>query len=363
MQTQQDLPAGAGGEHRASGTSEVHGIFYGQLAGLLKAGMPMPQALRTLAADAHSRGFREALDRAAGSIEGGAPPEEAFRLEEKRLGGMLGRIAATAAASGRLAALLAELSAWSLHQDRLRRRLVDALSYPTMVLFLTSILSVTGLSFLRWYGWYEGFDGLYAEGAWAVAPSGVEVTAWIVSVGILISALTFMFLGYLTRISPAARRFRERLLIRMPVAGAVCQPLALSRFCGAVSLLLKADVPFHDAVAAGGGLTGFDPYEKATQDAAHALASGRPQSEAWSNRRLFPESLRFILSSAESRGDLPEAFADLAELYRVEAEGRGQLVALLAPPACFVAVAGMVGLAIGTLIGTLIHFMTLLGGI
>ena len=91
--------------------SETLALFYGQLAGLLKAGMPLPQALRTLSAEAGSPRFREALERAATAVENGAPPQAAFAAEEATLGGMLGRVAAASAASGRLAQY--EVRSWT----------------------------------------------------------------------------------------------------------------------------------------------------------------------------------------------------------------------------------------------------------
>jgi len=338
------------------------GVFYGQLGGLLKAGMPLPQALRTLAAEAGSARFREALERAAAAIENGVEPDRAFAREEAALGGMLGRVAATTAFSGRLAQMLAELSGWTLAQDRIRRQISDAVAYPYMVLLLAAV--VTGI--VMYVASYYGVPGLENEFAdFGPPPAAFETTitpalAWCVIIGTLALTLCVPLFAILARFSRGVRHAREYLLIYLPVFGAVARPLALSRFCGSVAILLKAGVSYHQAVAAGGELTGFEPYAAAARKAAQVLEAGQPQAEAWSETRLFPASLRFILASAEKRGDIPDAFAELAELYRVEAEGRGRVVAVLAPPACLVGVGLVVAVCISALLGPLVRILSVL---
>ncbi|MCY3023844.1 MAG: type II secretion system F family protein [Planctomycetota bacterium] len=339
-----------------SPASQTLGVFYGQLAGLLKAGMPLPQALRTLATEAGSARFREAAERAATAIEQGAAPEAAFAAEEAQLGGLLGRVAGAAAASGRLPTLLAELSAWTLTQDRIHRRIADALMYPYTVLLFASLLCLVMMVVASHWGlrdiWVE-FDN-YSPRKLS-SPSVSEVLAWCGIVGTCALTLSVPLTALLARLSPGVRRMRERFLVYMPVVGAVTRPLALSRLCGSAAVLLKADVPYHDAVVAGGELSGFAPYREAARKAAETLKAGGPQTEAWGDKRLFPASLRFILASAEKRGDVPAAFAELAELYRVEAEGRGRVVAVLAPPACLVGVGVVIALFINGMLEPLIR--------
>src|SRR5262245_14173752 len=102
---------------------QTAGIFYGQLSALLKAGMPLPNALRALAEESGTVTFRTALERAAAAIDSGKSPGEAFGAEEQALGGMLGRVAAASAQAGRFPLLLAELSSWTLIQNRIRNQI------------------------------------------------------------------------------------------------------------------------------------------------------------------------------------------------------------------------------------------------
>lgn len=330
------------------------GMFYGQLSGLVKAGMPLPQALRTLAADSGSKRFRAALDRSAEAIERGQSPSEAFARESNMLGGMLGRVTAAAAASGRLAQLLSELSAWTLTQDRIRRKITDSLLYPYIVLLLSSVMGVVMLvlseTLLR---------DIHEE--WGVEPPGINTARIVSSIFIVLvfsCSLAVPLAKLIARFSAGVRLTREQCLISMPAVGAICRSLALSRFCGAVAVMLKAQMPLADAVEAAGQLTGYSPYEQAAIRAADSIREGRPMDEAWGNRRLFPQSLRFILNSAEKRGDMPEAFAELAQLYQMEAEGRGSVLSIVAPP-LFLVVTGV--LAGASIYGVLLPVFQLFG--
>ena len=334
------------------------GLFYGQLAGLLKAGMPLPRALHTLAAESGSKRFREAIQRAATALENGASPEQAFTSEESALGGLLGRVAAATAASGKLAPMLAELSLWTLAQDKIRRRIRDALAYPCIVLFLTALLTVVMGAVTGNFG-MQG-DALSREFEMGELP-WVSVMAPKLCYAVFVFTAAIPLCSILARISPALRRFNEQLCCRLPILGAVCRPLALTRFCGSVSILMKAGVAYHEAVAAAGELTGFVPYSLAARRVARILEAGGSQTEAWRDSSLFPPSLNFILASAAERGDVPVAFAELAELYQIEADGRGRMVALLAPPACLIAVGLIVSVFIAGMLAPLINMMRMIG--
>jgi len=341
------------------------GIFYAQLGGLLKAGMPLPKALRTLASDSGTRAFRDALERAAKAIDDGKDPQLAFADEEAQLGGMLGRVAGAAAASGRLAQLLSELSAWTLTQDRIQRRIVDALSYPLTVLLLASLLTLILMTLASSDAFVDDMisGDVWAEGSSIVRDSRIyRSIAMYVSGGVFVITALMPFLTLLARFSQGARKFRETLCIRLPVVGAIYRPLALSRLCGSISVLMKAGIPYHQALSVGGELSGFRPYLIAAREGAQILESGGKQSDAFSDRMLFPASLRFILGSAESRGDTPEAFAELAQLYQIEAEGRGRIVALLAPPLCLLLVGVIIAMIIFAMLSPLIRALEMIGG-
>ena len=324
----------APGTPPASG--QTAGIFYGQLSGLLKAGLPLPQALRTLAVEAGRPRFRAALERAAAEIEKGTTPQAAFAAEEAELGSLLARVAAAAVVSGKLPALLAELSAWTLRADRVRRQITEALIYPYAILVLASVMSLVMLTVAQnLFG--SGPEDLFSftQPLYLIA-NRYSIAQGIIGV-ILGLCVAGPILSYLARWSPLLRTWRDRLLVYLPVFGAVCRPLALARFCGGTAILLKAGTPYHEAVAAAGSLAG-SAIEKVAERAADDLEGGHANDEAWAGTRLFPPSLRFILASAHARGDVPEAFAELAELYEVEADARSRMVALLAPPVFLLAV-------------------------
>lgn len=151
------------------------------------------------------------------------------------------------------------------------------------------------------------------------------------------------------------------MLIYLPVARSLCRPLALARFCGAVSLLMKSGVSYHTAVAAAGALTGFNPYAKAARETARILEQGQSSGEAWAATPLFPPALRFILRSAEAAGGVPGAFGELAALYQAEAEGRSRIVAVLAPPACMILTGGIVSALLYGILAPLIKVLQAIG--
>lgn len=336
--------------------TEYAAMAYSQLAGLLKAGMPLPQALRTLANDARRGRFKAALDRVAAEMDRGTPAEAAFRNEEKALGGMLTRVAASTAASGKLPELLSELAHWTLTQDRIRREIRDALSYPLMVLFFASgiflAISLSGIC-------SAATDELDITPAMSVQIAGQT------AMGLSILGVSLPLVALIARLLASCvsgvQRSVEEFCIRMPIFRTVCRPVALTRFCSSVALLMKAGVAYHDAVAAAGALTGFWPFERAAQRAAGLLEKGESQAEAWERIKLFPASLRFMTRCGAERGEIPESFEELARLYEAEALGRARLLSVLVPPFCLLFLGAMAVMMMCSLLWPLISTMERLG--
>jgi type IV pilus assembly protein PilC len=347
---------------QAEASGELVGVFYGQLSGLLKAGMPMPNALRVLANESRSPRFRLALERAAEDIENGTSPGDAFKKEQAELGGMLGRISAGAALSNQLPSMLSELSQWTLQQERLRRRLVDALTYPLIVLFCAALLNIAIQVCLNDpdISSAQLFKSMDLGSTYGV--STPTILANTASVTCLLLVLSVVGLKIFSSSSRAVHRACGDVCLRLPLIGAVARPLALCRFCGAVSILTKSGTPFPDAIEAGGTLTGFNAYERASLKAAERLRNGEDVSELWHDGALFPQSMRFIVASSVERGDTPQAFAELADLYRVEIEGRGRLISLLVPPSCLLVVGAIVALTIWGILYPLTKVMERIGG-
>ena len=322
------------GEHAA--------LAYGQLAELLKAGMPLPDALRTLSEDAQNWKLQASFDRVADEMERGTPAEEAFHGEEPALGGMLTRIAASTAGTGKLPELLHELSRWTLVQDRIRRQIREAVGYPMLVLFLAS-----GLFLVT--GWGMGDAVARFNESWDYTDTTTQLWMEFFHLLFLMIAWTGLLIPVLwacsNRYSGVFQRFsrlQESLALRLPLIRSVARPLALSRFCSSVALLTKADVPFHDAVMAAGKLSDFWPYEKEATAIARQLSSGAAPEAVWEKLWLFPGTVRFMIAVGVQRGDMSRAFEQLARLFEIEAEGRGRLVALLLPPICLLALGVLV---------------------
>lgn len=341
-----------------SATTEHAAMAYTQLAELLKAGMPLPEALRTLASDAQRGRFRSALDRVAAEMESGVPAGEAFRREEAALGGMLASVASATAATGKLPELLSELSRWTLAQDRIRREIREAFSYPLMVLFLTSAVFLT----IRLFdiGGSALVRDMDADSMMPIAYVSESIVLILSILGVSFPLLV-LFGKIMAACSSAIRRAIEEFCIHMPIWRAVCRPLALTRFCSSVAILMKAGTSYHESVALAGALSGFWPFEQAAQRAAALLEKGESQASAWERVRLFPASLRFMTRCGAERGEIPQSFEELAKLYETEAEGRTRLIAMLVPPVTLLFLGGMAFLMIGSFIYPLVDLMTRLG--
>jgi type II secretory pathway component PulF len=324
---------------------EQTALAFLQLAELLKAGLPLSEALHTLASDADHGRLPQALQRAAASMENGLTAEVAFAAEEKTLGSLPARIFSAAQGNRELPALLSELSRWTLEQDRMRKEIREALRYPLMVVFTASVaflaipIYATGRQILREMD--LGTLPLIIENLWVY-----DLLLRISSVVGILLAIVFVVTGLPLSANRRLAGWWQKVLIVTPVLGAVARPMALTRFCSSCALLVRAGVPCHQAITAAGTLTGFEPYERAAREVAQRLEAGVPAEAVWTDRRLFPDTFRFLIRCGMEDGSLANAFSEAAELYHLETEGRIRLAALLLPPLALTFVGAMVLMAV-----------------
>jgi len=359
----------AGKSAKAGVADERLGMLFGQLAQLLKTGMPLPDALRSVAADTDAPRFKAALTEAAEQIAAGVPADQAFAAQDKVLGSLLVSVAASSSGGSQFPLLLSELSLWETTHTRIWRRLREAFLYPYTVLVLTVLLMLIVDYCFRMQGMWRILDDATTEMDQAfVRQDGAATTIMttvvlpIISHALLILLAAVPLLMFAARSQSAIGRIVDACWVRWPVVSTIARPLALGRICGSAAILLRAGVPLHVAFRAAGLTSRSHAYAAACMDAATKIEAGKRTAETCEAGGLFPATFRHILTTSKEHGDLPTAFDELGRLYALEAEGRSRILGTVLPPMCLLFVGVYVGLYVWTLYRPLVQTMQMIGG-
>jgi len=115
-------------------------LFNQQLASIARAGVPLDRGLREVADDVQKASLRKVINEIADDLQAGVSVEEAFRRRQGLFPPLYGHIVRAGVQSGRLAEMLTSLNRHLEMEGQTRRILVEATTYPAVVLSIAAIL-------------------------------------------------------------------------------------------------------------------------------------------------------------------------------------------------------------------------------
>jgi len=226
---------------------EEFAFFNAELASAVKSGLPLPGALRALSRDMSGRSAREAVERVAAEVEGGADLAEALGRQGDAFPSGYVALVAAGLEAGDLAGTLLLFEAEARFAARLRHRFVAALLYPLLVLFAGSLL----IAFVSRHVLPQ-FATLYGS----LSPRGLSdlpaPTRFVLTLGpalkwaplVVLALVVFGALAWQVVSRGAAISYAlGRLMLALPLTGRLFRALAMARFCRTLAMALKGRMP------------------------------------------------------------------------------------------------------------------------
>ncbi len=324
-------------------------LFAELLVGLVRAKLPLPEALRLLARDADSRRLRESLSAVEKDVASGTPLGEALRRRERDFPPLFTRLIDQGIASNDLHAALVELVREFRSQARFREALWSQLLSPiATATVLGTLLFVVLFSQLPVL-----YGGIYKQlrieiplptrfAFWASdllhRPS--TAIAALGALGILLA------LAILVCMRVNLRRNFQMFALSLPFIGPFLKAMLLGRFCRLLGILLHRRIPLDAALELTRDCFQHLPMNKAIDVALIHVRNGACLEEALGNCPLFPPTLLQFVAGAQLHGDLPETLFRLADLY----EQRGELDGARVRYLIYVVAQISVGIAVATVV-------------
>ena len=320
-------------------------LFSQQLLVLVGAGLPLVDAIETLAETERRDDFRAALDQIVGSLRQG----QAFSAALAQLPHVFSPLyVATVRAAERtsdLAPALGRYVAYQTQLETLRKRLVNASIYPVLLLSVGALVSL----FLMLYV-VPRFSRIYEERAADLPLFSKLLLAWgqlVEGHGMLIvGALAGLALAafYALRAAPVRARIADALW-RLPAVGERLKVYQLARFYRTIGMLLRGGMPLVTALEMGGELL-HGTLRARLAAARRAISEGQPVSASMERNGLAtPVALR-MLAVGESSGNMGEMMERIAAFHDEEITRWVDWFTRLFEPILM----GLIGLVIGGIV-------------
>jgi len=339
-------------------------LFNQQLASITKAGIPLEKGLRELSHDVSSHSMRKLIDAIAGELEAGVSIEKAFEKRQKHFPPLYGRILKAGVETGRLSEMLTSLNRHLEMANRTRRIIFEAMSYPAVILSLAAVI-ITGvfIFIIPQFGTVLGEmtdSGRLPILTRTFLNMADNIIPFWITVGLIIAAI--IVLMALLSTFPAGRRFKESLLLSIPVIGRVYHSSMLGRMAEAIAIMVAAGSDMPESLRLSSGATGSERLIAESENIAGQIEQGAGILEAGQFCRMIPRLFFYSIQLGSQRSELQDNLYSLGQMYAEQAQfGQARLQAVLLP-IMLIVVGGFIFLTILSMFLPMIQIVTALSG-
>jgi type IV pilus assembly protein PilC len=332
---------GRGGTHPRVKANDFL-LFNQQLAALVRAGIPILQAISMLRKRAASARLRAVLGDVEEQIRGGAALSEAFAAQ----GGIFPRIYTASILAGERSGALDEvLSRYVSYMRRnvgLRRKIRGALAYPMFLLFASACMIV----FLSIYvvpKMSELFTGFGNELP-MVTQIVVGVSGWLSTNVLWFGPLVIggSVLVYFWSRTPRGKLQISAVILKLPLAGSLAIQLSVAQATRSLATLLAGGITLVESwEIASESITNLE-LRRRSESILPMIREGRSFTESLETAGWLPALAIDMIGIGERSGSLREMLDEVAVFYDAESEVRLEQLTTTLEPAILLVMGGVV---------------------
>jgi type IV pilus assembly protein PilC len=314
-----------------------------QLAAFLRAGIPILDALDTLAAESDKPAVRSVLNTMGEDLRAGSTMADAVDRHPNDFPPFFRGILRSAEVTGRLDVVLDQLSVYLERDVEARRKIKSALTYPAIVAVL-AIVAVVVLSVFVLPKFESFFTSLGAELPLAtrILLSTTQFLAgWWWLIVTLLGTVTVIGLAAVR--TPGGKMFWHRLLLRVPLLGETIRFALIERFTRVLASMVGAGVPLPEAMRVATDSLNNRVFTTALGSARTAMIEGAGLAAPLSATHLFPGVASQMIRVGENTGTLDTQLEVAATFYERELNYKIDKLTTLIEPLVILVMGSIVG--------------------
>ncbi len=295
--------------------------FCRQFSIMVTAGIPILDCLESLKKQNYSYHFKMMLQTVYDDVKGGAMLSNAFDKHAKALPNFFRSMVHVGEASGKLDEVFESLANYYESDEKVKRKVKSALSYPLMLLIMTVAIVILMLSFV-----VPTFKDTMLK--MEVDPEGFTKKVYDMSEfltlnwKILLLGVVFVFvLIFLLLQTKGGKYAFDVFKIHCPFFGQIGVNLIAARFTRALSILLSSGMTLAEALDSVVLIIGNRYIQKRFKKALNDVKHGVTLTQALTDLHFFPNILLQMVDVGEKTATLAEVMTRSYQYFdaRVEA--------------------------------------------
>lgn len=297
------------GRQRRISQSKV-GVYYEQLADLLKAGVPVLRALNVLSKQASSAALSRVIREVHDDVAGGDTLADALDKHPQAFMHLHAAMIRAGEKGGFLEDVLQRLSEFVARQDALRNKFIGSMIYPCVLLVAgiaaVTVLMVTVVPKIRALLPQDGLNWA-SKTVFALSDALSQHYLIVGAALVVVIALITSFFQ-----SNAGRLAWAHVQLKTPGIGRIYTMVSLCRFCRIFGTLLANGIPILQALKIGRETAGNQILAATIDKAAESVNMGEPLAVPLAQSKVFPPAMIDMIAVAEESNTLEKVLVEIA---------------------------------------------------
>ncbi len=296
-------------------------VFCRQLAISSDAGLPLRDALHSIGLELDHPVLRKNVADIVNRIGAGQRFSEAISAHPKVFNAMFCGLSEAAEESGKMTAVLMQISDYMEKTDKLTRRIQAMLAYPAFIggFFVFVSLVMTFYILPKFSTVFEGLGGTLPTLTQIVFDMNTFILGNFTYIATGIAAVGLAV--YLFGKTSSGKYFWDAFKMNAPLLGEITKKYLMARFCRGLSIMVESGVPIERALSIGARASGNVVVEKKLEEVRNRIIlQGHGISESLKESGFFPSLVVQMVSVGEEAGRLSDVLEKVAELYEDQVE-------------------------------------------
>jgi general secretion pathway protein F len=306
--------------------------FTRQMATLIKAGIPLADALGALVEQVTNVRFKAPLSEVRSAVNEGSSFGDALARHPKLFDELFVSMVRAGEVAGNLDEVLTRLADFLEGSQKLKSKVQSAMVYPAVMVvvggIIMAVLMVKVIPNITSMFKQQG-KTLPINTRMLIATSDFARNYWWLVLLMIVGG--FIAFGKWTG-GKDGRQVWDRFVLRLPVVGELIRTINVSRFARTLGTMLQSGVPMLRALETAKQIVGNVLLQQAIDDAKRAVTEGESLAQTFKKSGQFPATMIHMVAVGEKAGQLEAMLARVADSYESEVDTKlSRLTALLEP--------------------------------
>lgn len=317
--------------------------FLLQLSVMIRAGIPLSEALASLEGGENHKYFKKILAAIRKDVEQGKPFSEALVSHPNVFDAFFVNMIRIGETGGVLDKVLIKLASIQQRSLALRNQVIGAVAYPALLVSITFcvLLLLFGFALPR-------FAEMFKQANFPL-PLPTRI---VLGVGEFVGGHLRLFFGMglgaaalavLAVVTTVGRMLAGELFLRVPVFGEVVRNYLVVHISDSLSMLLGAGVPLLELLGSVEGTLGMPTARRTLESMRSFVERGSTLRLSLEGNIVFPAMALKLIETGEKTGTLDKMFGEIATFYDDVLQSSVKAALSLLEPLLIFFMAGIVG--------------------